>query len=117
MSRLDGDKDEQSSLIRRIIEITEENFSDPDLSISSIAQELSYNPKYLSHIFKKQMVMGYSEYLRNYRINYAVSLFNYGIDSVKNIAFLSGFSDPLYFSNVFKKVMGISPKDYKAKKL
>ena len=61
------------------------------------------------------MVMSYSEYLRNYRINYAVSLLNHGIDSVKNIAFLSGFSDPLYFSNVFKKVMGISPKDYKAR--
>ena len=115
ISRLENTKDEQTSLVKKIIEITEENFSDPDLSITSIAEELSYNPKYLSHIFKKKMVMGYSEYLRNFRINYAVSLLNFGIDSVKNIAFLSGFSDPLYFSNVFKKVMGISPKEYKAR--
>ena len=116
ISRLENHTDEQSGLVKKIIEITENNFSDPDLSITSIAESLSYNSKYLSHIFKKQMVVGYSEYLRNYRINYAVSLLNFGIDSVKNIAFLSGFSDPLYFSNVFKKVVGISPKDYKAQK-
>ena len=114
-SRLDSEKDEKNSLVKQIIEITEECFSSPEHSITSIAKELNYNPKYLSHIFKKQMVVSYSEYLRNYRINYAVSLLNHGIDSVKNIAFLSGFSDPLYFSNVFKKVMGISPKDYKSR--
>ena len=49
------------------------------------------------------------------RIKYAVSLLEHGIDSVKNVAFLSGFSDPLYFSNVFKKVVGVSPKEYKQK--
>lgn len=114
-SRLNSEKDEKNNLVKQIIEITEECFSSPELSISSIAEELNYNPKYLSHIFKKQMVMSYSEYLRNHRINYAVSLLNHGIDSVKNIAYLSGFSDPLYFSNVFKKVVGISPKEYKAK--
>jgi len=59
--------------------------------------------------------VGYTEYLRNIRLKYAVSLLNHGIESVKNIAFLSGFSDPLYFSNVFKKAFGMSPKDYRKK--
>jgi AraC-like DNA-binding protein len=35
-----------------------------------------------------------------------------GITQIKNIAKLSGFSDPLYFSTVFKQKMGVSPKDY-----
>jgi YesN/AraC family two-component response regulator len=43
-------------------------------------------------------------------------LFDHGIDSVKNVAFLSGYKDPMYFSNVFKKVVGRSPKDYMAEK-
>jgi AraC-like DNA-binding protein len=44
-----------------------------------------------------------------------VSLLEHGIDSVKNVALLSGFSDPLYFSTVFKKDIGISPKEYMKK--
>ena len=60
--------------------------------------------------------MGYSEYVRSLRIKYAVSLFDHGIDSVKNVALLSGFTDPLYFSTVFKKCLGVSPKEYKNNK-
>ncbi|MBQ9769648.1 MAG: helix-turn-helix transcriptional regulator, partial [Clostridia bacterium] len=56
---------------------------------------------------------GYSEYLRTIRIKYAVSLFNHGIDSVKNVALLSGFSDPLYFSTIFRKEIGVTPTEYK----
>ena len=44
-----------------------------------------------------------------------VTLFDHGIDSVKNVAFLCGYTDPLYFSNVFKKQIGMSPKEYKNK--
>ena len=100
------------SLIQKILDRTEEEFTDPDLSITIIAKSLSYNPKYRSHCFKQAMNMTYSEYLRDVRIKYAITLLNNGLDSVKNVAFLSGFSDPLYFSNVFKKVVGCSPKEY-----
>ena len=111
-SRFKRDTDENNSLINKILEITEERFTDSSLSITTIAETLSYNVKYLSHIFKKKMGIGYSEYLRNIRIKYAVSLLEYGIDSIKNTAYLSGFSDPLYFSTVFKKAVGVSPKEY-----
>ena len=79
----------------------------------TIADELSYNSKYISHIFKEKMGISYSEYLRSLRLKFAVSLFDRGLDSVKNVALLSGFSDPLYFSTVFKKGMGVSPKEYR----
>ena len=49
------------------------------------------------------------------RLKYAVALFDSGVDSIKNVAALSGFSDPLYFSSVFKKSIGISPKEYTKK--
>ena len=111
-SRLCTSSSEQDSLVGKILKYTEENFRDPETSISCIAKNLSYNSKYLSHVFKSTMSMTYSEYLRNMRIRYAVTLFNEGIDSVKNVALLSGFSDPLYFSSTFKKIMGMSPRDY-----
>ena len=105
-----------SGLVGKILELTEHNFTDSDLSLTTIAEELNYNPKYLSHHFKEKMGITYSEYLRSLRIKYAASLFDHGIDSVKNVAFLSGFTDPLYFSGVFKKVTGLSPKEYKSSK-
>ena len=63
----------------------------------------------------KKMGMSFSEYLRTVRIKHAVMLFEHGLDSVKNVALLSGFSDPLYFSSVFKSEVGISPSEYRKK--
>lgn len=102
----------RKTIISLLIEELDNRFNDPTISISTLAEEMAYNPKYLSHLFKKEMGISFSEYLRNTRIKYAASLFDAGLDSVKNVGLLSGFSDPLYFSNIFKKTVGISPKEY-----
>lgn len=111
-SRLFENCNPQNELIDRIISLSEAHFTDATLSLSAIAEELGYNPKYLSHLFKKRTGTPYSEYLRTLRIRYAVSLLDNGLDSVKNVALLSGFADPLYFSTVFKQVIGLSPREY-----
>jgi len=111
-SRLSGSTAERNGLISQIVRLSEERFSDPDFSVTTVAETLGYNVKYISHVFKEKMGVGYSEYLRTLRIKFAVSLFDHGIDTVKNVALLSGFHDPLYFSTVFKKELGLSPKDY-----
>lgn len=111
-SRLFPVSTQQNDLVAKIVAITEDQFTDHELSISTVAKQLSYNPKYLSHAFKSKMGVSYSDYLTSIRIKYAISLFNRGIDSVKNVALLSGFSDPLYFSTVFKKQIGLSPVNY-----
>ena len=112
LSRLDGVRVQKADVVSEILRLTDEQFNDFDLSVSVIADELGYNAKYLSSVFKKKMKVGYSQYLRNIRIKYALSLFENGLDSIKNVALLSGFSDPLYFSTVFKELIGISPKEY-----
>ena len=117
-SRLSDAAPEKNEIIGKIAEITEREFSNPDLSIGDIALKLNYHPKYLSHLFKDKMGLGYSEYLRSVRLKYAITLLDHGIDSVKNVALLSGFSDPLYFSKVFKDSVGVSPMGYvKSKRL
>lgn len=113
LSRMKNEKPTQNEIITSMLQIIENNFNDHNLSIISVSEELSYHPKYLSHLFKKEMGVCFSEYLRNKRINYARTLFDHGIDSIKNVALLSGFNDPLYFSSVFKKVTGTSPKEYR----
>lgn len=111
-SHLKVEKVEKDELLQKITELSEENFNDPTLSLAVLADELNYNAKYLSHFFKEKMKTSYTEYLRMLRLKYAVSLLEHGLDSVKNVAILSGFSDPLYFSTVFKKSIGCSPKEY-----
>lgn len=103
---------ESSSLLSRIVRETEQSFTDPTFSLTVLAGRLGYVPKYLSSYFKKQRGIAFTQYLRDLRIKRALFLIEQGINSVKNIAILSGFSDALYFSSVFKQVIGISPRDY-----
>lgn len=111
-SRLSAKCASQNEIIQKIIEFTEDNFQNTELSIAVVAKAIGYSAKYLSHYFKKNTQTNYSEYLRSVRFKYAISLFELGISSVKNVALLSGFSDPLYFSNIFKKITGVSPKEF-----
>ena len=111
-SRLSATQSAQDTIIQKITDVTEKCFRDPTLSLSKIAKEIGYNSKYLSHYFKQKTKVTYGEYLRSFRFKYAISLFELGMNSVKNVAMLSGFSDPLYFSNAFKKAIGISPKEF-----
>ena len=112
LSKLKVSAPEKIKISQKILEMISENFSDPTFSITEVAKRLSYNEKYLSHIFKKEIGTSFSNHLATTRIQFAVSLLNNGIDSVKNIAYLSGFTDALYFSTVFKKHMHMSPKEY-----
>lgn len=102
----------KNSVVNQMIKMVDASFTDMQFSLNTIANELSYNPKYLSRLFKINIGIGFNEYLTNARIKYAIALFESGIDSIKNVAVLSGFSDPLYFSTVFKKIAGISPKEF-----
>ncbi|MBQ9117007.1 MAG: helix-turn-helix transcriptional regulator, partial [Clostridia bacterium] len=101
-SRLEGITSRNSDAVSEAVEIIEKEFSDADISLETVAERLGYNSKYLSHAFKEKMGMGFSVYLRTVRIKHAVFLMEHGVESVKNVAFLCGFSDPLYFSTVFK---------------
>jgi AraC-like DNA-binding protein len=114
-SRLVKAEKPAEDVVNRLIKYTEGNFSDPNLSLAQLAIEWGYHVKYLSHRFKEYMGVGFARYLRNLRVKHAVFLFDHGVYAVKNVAFLCGFSDPLYFSKVFKETVGVSPKEYAAR--
>ena len=112
LARLAPIKAERNDAIGRVISITQKSFTNPSLSLPSIAAEIGYDPKYLSSLFKKKKGITYTQYLRELRIKHAVFLMEQGVVSVKNVAILSGFGDALYFSKVFSDEMGIAPKTY-----
>ena len=115
-SRLEKANRSGCDAVTFVLNYLENNFTRRDLSLGEVAAAAGYHEKYLSHLFKKQFGMGFSEYLRLLRIKHAVALLENGVTSVKNVALLSGFSDPLYFSRVFTEALGVSPKNYLRKK-
>ena len=90
----------------------DDNFTNSALSLNSISDELMYNSKYISGLFKKKMGIGINEYINAIRIQHACTIMRQGFSSVKEISSMSGYKDALYFSKVFKKRMGVSPKQY-----
>ena len=90
----------------------DDNINSPKLSLASAAAELNYHPKYLSALFKRRVGIGIAEYTNVVRVQNACTLMEQGLRSIGEIAAISGFRDALYFSKVFKKKMGFSPKAY-----
>ncbi|MFR1435625.1 MAG: AraC family transcriptional regulator [Acutalibacteraceae bacterium] len=101
-----------AELVAAVKKYVDEQYSDPELSLESVGRLYSYNIKYLSGLFKKVMGTCFMEYLQTIRIQHACELMQQGLTTIKDIARLSGYKDPLYFSKVFKERMGMSPKQH-----
>ena len=108
----DAAKHKNISVAGRIREYADAHYCDPNLTLSSLADQMSYNPKYLSDCFSKEFGLGFREYVQSLRIQRACELMQSGVTSSKEIAYLIGFNDPLYFSKVFARVMGKSPQRF-----
>lgn len=104
--------DKKLNLAYAVKQKIDENYSDTNLSVITIAEELNYNDKYISTIFKKIFGTGFSDYLLDVRISHAIDFINAGLTNIKDIAFLCGFSDQFYFSKCFKKLKGIAPREF-----
>jgi AraC-like DNA-binding protein len=97
---------------RGMLSYVENHFTDADISLRKLADIFSYTEKYLSHLFKKNMGVNFNAYLTKMRIEYAVKCIAGGMRSIAEIAELCGYYDALYFSKVFKRVMGETPLAY-----
>lgn len=101
--------DRSITVFESMLAYVENHFTDADLSLRKIADIFSYTEKYLSHLFKKNTGVNFNEYLTKMRIEYAVKCMEGGMRSVREIAEICGYYDPLYFSKVFKRVEGETP--------
>ena len=99
-----------SSVAERAKRYADEHFTDSSLTVERIAAQLCYHPKYLSAAFRQAFGVGLCAYITTLRIQNACTLMAQGITSIKDISALCGYRDPLYFSSLFKKQMGLSPK-------
>ena len=81
------------------------------ISLENLADLVDLNPTYLGYVFKACMRMTPIEYLNHLKVSAAGKLLQEGF-SISETAYSTGFSDPFYFSRVFKKIKGISPREF-----
>jgi len=84
-----------------------------DLSLKSLAAQINVNASYLSSLFKKEIGIPLTEYVNRSRIGYAQMLLLTSDLPIKAIALQCGISDIQYFSRLFKRITGITPKAYR----
>lgn len=107
-----SDTTESNSLAYRIKEFIDKNYK-KNIRLEDIADELYINKYYLSHVFKEQMQITPINYLINRRIGEAKSLLVSTDLKIGEIARIVGYDNPNYFTLLFKKMTGETPKQFK----
>lgn len=102
-----------SDAVLQSINIINSQYSDNELSLQSVADSLFVSSSYLSRIFLRETGENFSTYLTRKRINEARSMLENSNMKMYMIAQKVGYTSQHYFSNIFKKTMGISPADYR----
>lgn len=108
-----SDQEEKENALSVIVDYVDRNYTDHSLSLSKLSEIFNYTEKHLSALFKKQMKIGFNQYLNDLRIQYASELLEKNKGSVSDVSTAAGYIDPLYFSKVFKKKTGETPTQWK----
>ena len=100
-----------SPVIKDIISYIDFHYAE-DLSLSFFATQFNLAKTYLSALFKKEVKSTLTDYIHHVRIRRAITLINSSSLSISTIASACGYQDINYFIRVFKKIHGVSPKQY-----
>lgn len=84
-----------------------------EITVQEVSAELDISPGYLSTLMKKYLGMTFVEYVTNVRIQSACKLLKTTTDKIYEIAQQVGYQDQFYFSRIFKRIVGISPAEYR----
>ena len=101
-----------SPLIQKVISRVEFDLAG-DLSLKANAQALNVNASYLSTLFKKELGMTLTEYVNGKRVEYAIYLLNTTKLSISAVGQRCGIQDDNYFTKIFKKYVGKTPKQFR----
>ena len=101
-----------SLLIQKVITRVESDLT-ADQTLNAHAQLLNVSPSYLSTLFRKEVGITLTEYVNRKRIEYGVMLLNTTNMQIQTIAQHCGISDINYFTRIFKKQIGKTPKEYR----
>lgn len=105
-----------SAMMREATEFINENYDDYELSLNTVARAVNVSANYFSAVFSQEQGQTFVEYLTSKRMDKARELLRTTSMRSGEIAEAVGYRDPRYFSFIFKKTTGCTPRDYRAGK-
>lgn len=112
--KLKSNYGEEFALFKMVKQYISDNLKE-NINLKDTAAKFNLSPYYFSRTFKKVFGCNFSEYLNLVRIDEAKKLLKDNSLSVKEICYMVGYSDPNYFSKVFKKYEGVTPTEHREK--
>lgn len=103
---------ETDTVIEKAKKYIDTNFQ-KGISLEEVSRKIDISPYYFSKMFKQKMGETFIEYLTKKRMSHAKELLRNPEYSIKEICMISGYSDPNYFSRIFKKYEGMTPSEYR----
>ena len=101
----------QDKLVLLVTDYLRTHFHE-NLSLNSVADEFHMSSFHLSKMFRKSMKKNFIEYLTELRVKQAKTLLMDGTRTITEVAFMVGYQDSGYFSKVFRKATGLSPREF-----
>jgi signal transduction histidine kinase/DNA-binding response OmpR family regulator/ligand-binding sensor domain-containing protein len=108
----EGMNELDKKFVDQILRITEANLANADFAIEELEKEVGMSHASLYRKFKGLMGKTPLEFIQNYRLKKSMELLVNGSHNVNEVAYMVGFSDPKYFSTVFKKHFGKNASEY-----
>jgi two-component system response regulator YesN len=99
-------------MLHPVVEYLENNFTQ-SISVQDLSKRFSFNPSYISQLFRRELGMTFTEHLTDLRCQYACTLLLTTTLTLGEIAEKVGYNDYFYFIRVFKKTMGKTPSQYR----
>lgn len=103
-----------SQYVRKTLEYMHSHY-DQELSITFLAEMVSINQRYLQQLFRKHLNTSVNAYLNDLRMDKAMQLLSYTDLDILKISEYVGINSQQYFSNLFRKKTGLSPREYRNK--
>lgn len=105
-------KREYSGLIREALDYIHAHYN-REISLDEVAKAMNMSYHYFSKFFKETTGQNFIDYLTELRVEKSKELLKDLSLSIKNISYDVGYSDPNYFSKLFKRITGITPTEYR----
>lgn len=102
-------------LVNKAIDIINQDYSDSTLCLNAMAAKLDISPGYLGKLFKTYTSKSINDYINKIRVEKALGLLEECGMSINDVALKVGFSSKSYFHTIFKRVVGVTPSEYRQK--
>ena len=109
-------EDGEQDFTRSVVEYIKDHY-DEQITSTTVAEFIHLNNSYFCRLFKRDFGCCFAEYLTRYRIERSKMLLNKSDESISDVAIKCGFNSFSYFSKIFKETIGITPSQYRKKRL